>query len=368
MIGDEKGTVEYVGIKSTRLRSVTGEQIVISNGDLLKSRVRNFSRLAERRADLIAVGIVYETPRELIRELPKMHRGRDPRGDGRALRSRPLRPLRRLRADCSRPSTSSRRASTSPSWTPAVDQPAPARRVLAPRHRIRYPTTQFTVNVAPEPSAPRPARSALPSIAKPSPWRIEAYAAHRLGSGTRPRGARHMTTRTIAIALVALAMSSTLADARPVVKNLGGGLGGARDRRRPREVARRRREGPEGPREPRGRAKELTYPVVFDSSGRPLVRITLDGSVAGYERPEAVARRPGRRRERIGLQLPRRRHRGLRAAGFARGDRHVEGHPRRGPLEPDVHRRRRRDQRRPPPAPHQPAAAPPSTAAASRSA
>jgi small-conductance mechanosensitive channel len=70
-IGDEKGTVEYIGIKSTRLRSVTGEQIVFSNGDLLKSRVRNFSRLAERRADL-QLRIAYETPRELIRELPKI--------------------------------------------------------------------------------------------------------------------------------------------------------------------------------------------------------------------------------------------------------------------------------------------------------
>lgn len=70
-VGDEKGTVEYIGIKSTRLRSVTGEQIVISNGDLLKSRVRNFSRLAERRADL-QLRIAYETPRVLIRELPKI--------------------------------------------------------------------------------------------------------------------------------------------------------------------------------------------------------------------------------------------------------------------------------------------------------
>jgi small-conductance mechanosensitive channel len=70
-VGDESGTVEYIGIKSTRLRSATGEQIVISNGDLLKSRVRNFSRLAERRADL-ALRIAYETPRGQIRELPKV--------------------------------------------------------------------------------------------------------------------------------------------------------------------------------------------------------------------------------------------------------------------------------------------------------
>jgi small-conductance mechanosensitive channel len=70
-VGDESGTVEYIGIKSTRLRSATGEQIVISNGDLLKSRVRNYSRLAERRADL-SLRIAYETPRERIREIPKL--------------------------------------------------------------------------------------------------------------------------------------------------------------------------------------------------------------------------------------------------------------------------------------------------------
>ena len=70
-IGDENGTVEYIGIKSTRLRSVTGEQIVISNGDLLKSRVRNFSRLRERRADL-QLRIAYETPHKLIAELPRI--------------------------------------------------------------------------------------------------------------------------------------------------------------------------------------------------------------------------------------------------------------------------------------------------------
>ncbi len=70
-VGEEKGTVEYIGIKSTRLRSVTGEQIIVSNGDLLKSRVRNFSRLRERRADLM-LRIAYETPHKLIAELPRI--------------------------------------------------------------------------------------------------------------------------------------------------------------------------------------------------------------------------------------------------------------------------------------------------------
>ena len=70
-IGDEKGTVEQIGIKSTRLRSLTGEQIILSNSDVLKSRVRNYTPIFERRAEL-RLQIAYETPRHLIRELPKI--------------------------------------------------------------------------------------------------------------------------------------------------------------------------------------------------------------------------------------------------------------------------------------------------------
>jgi small-conductance mechanosensitive channel len=69
VIGEEKGTVEQIGIKSTRLRSLSGEQIVISNGDLLKSRVRNYGLLYERRA-AFTLRIAYETPLELVRGLP----------------------------------------------------------------------------------------------------------------------------------------------------------------------------------------------------------------------------------------------------------------------------------------------------------
>lgn len=66
VVGDEKGTVEYIGIKSTRLRSVDGEQIVLSNADLLGARVRNFGLMYERRV-VYRLGIVYETPREKIK-------------------------------------------------------------------------------------------------------------------------------------------------------------------------------------------------------------------------------------------------------------------------------------------------------------
>lgn len=71
IVGEEKGTVEYIGIKSTRLRSLSGEQIVISNGDLLGSRVRNYGLLYERRV-VFQIGIVYETSLEQISEVPRI--------------------------------------------------------------------------------------------------------------------------------------------------------------------------------------------------------------------------------------------------------------------------------------------------------
>lgn len=71
VIGEEKGTVEHIGIKSTRLRSLSGEQVVMSNADLLSSRVHNFGLLYERRA-VFRVGITYETPRDKVAEMPRL--------------------------------------------------------------------------------------------------------------------------------------------------------------------------------------------------------------------------------------------------------------------------------------------------------
>ncbi len=65
------GTVTHVGIKSTRLRSVTGEQIILSNGEVLKNGVRNFERLGQRRAVLIT-RIAPETIEAKARLLPEI--------------------------------------------------------------------------------------------------------------------------------------------------------------------------------------------------------------------------------------------------------------------------------------------------------
>src|SRR5208282_3567030 len=60
-----EGAVEQIGIKSTRLRSVSGEQIIIANADLLRSRVRNLGRAIERRA-LFSFALSYQTQRALL--------------------------------------------------------------------------------------------------------------------------------------------------------------------------------------------------------------------------------------------------------------------------------------------------------------
>jgi len=49
IVGDFLGTIEHIGIKTTRIRSLGGEQIVFSNADLTNSRVRNYKRMEQRR-------------------------------------------------------------------------------------------------------------------------------------------------------------------------------------------------------------------------------------------------------------------------------------------------------------------------------
>ena len=65
------GKVEHIGIKTTRLRSVGGEQIILSNADILKSRVRNFGRLSEQRI-LATIRVKFDTPADKLKALPQL--------------------------------------------------------------------------------------------------------------------------------------------------------------------------------------------------------------------------------------------------------------------------------------------------------
>lgn len=73
VVGDLSGTVEHVGLKTTRVRSLSGEQLVFSNSDLLSSRIRNFKRMNERRV-VFHVGVVYGTPAEKLQRIPELVR------------------------------------------------------------------------------------------------------------------------------------------------------------------------------------------------------------------------------------------------------------------------------------------------------
>jgi small-conductance mechanosensitive channel len=72
-VDDFVGTVEYIGVKSTRLRSVNGEQIIVPNSNLLASRVRNHTRATERRV-VFAISVGQETPREQLQKIPSLIR------------------------------------------------------------------------------------------------------------------------------------------------------------------------------------------------------------------------------------------------------------------------------------------------------
>ena len=73
IIGDLMGGVEHIGLKTTRIRSLSGEQLVFSNNDLLESRIRNFGRMKERRVDF-PIGVTYQTPREKLAKIPALIR------------------------------------------------------------------------------------------------------------------------------------------------------------------------------------------------------------------------------------------------------------------------------------------------------
>ncbi len=65
------GTVEYVGLKTTRIRSLGGEELIFANGDLLKSRLQNMTRMQRRRI-VFSISVTYDTPRDKLAAIPPM--------------------------------------------------------------------------------------------------------------------------------------------------------------------------------------------------------------------------------------------------------------------------------------------------------
>ena len=69
--GDYQGTIESIGLKTTRIRSLSGEQIIFSNTDLLQSRLRNIQRMTERRVSF-ELGVTYQTSPETLKAIPQI--------------------------------------------------------------------------------------------------------------------------------------------------------------------------------------------------------------------------------------------------------------------------------------------------------
>ncbi len=71
IVGDYMGVVEKIGIKTTRLRALRGEEIVIPNKELVSSKIQNFKRMNERRI-VFNIGVVYDTPTEKMKKIPQI--------------------------------------------------------------------------------------------------------------------------------------------------------------------------------------------------------------------------------------------------------------------------------------------------------
>ncbi|MDQ8022733.1 MAG: mechanosensitive ion channel family protein [Moraxellaceae bacterium] len=69
IVDDYMGTVKHVGLKTTRIQSLSGEELIFSNNDLLKSRIRNYKRMNERRI-VFSFGVTYDTPADKLEALP----------------------------------------------------------------------------------------------------------------------------------------------------------------------------------------------------------------------------------------------------------------------------------------------------------
>lgn len=69
IIDEKKGVVDFIGIKTTRIKSLSGEQLVFSNSDLTNSRIHNYKRM-ERRRILFNIGVTYQTSHENLKKIP----------------------------------------------------------------------------------------------------------------------------------------------------------------------------------------------------------------------------------------------------------------------------------------------------------
>ena len=71
VVGEHKGTVKHIGLKTTRITALQGEEIVISNTELTSSRIQNFKKMQQRRI-VFEIGVEYSTSQENLKAIPEI--------------------------------------------------------------------------------------------------------------------------------------------------------------------------------------------------------------------------------------------------------------------------------------------------------
>ncbi len=71
VIGSDNGTVEKIGMKSTRIKTLQGQELIISNKELTESRINNFKKMKKRRV-VFQFGVTYDTKSSTLKKIPKM--------------------------------------------------------------------------------------------------------------------------------------------------------------------------------------------------------------------------------------------------------------------------------------------------------
>jgi small-conductance mechanosensitive channel len=74
IVEDTMGTVENIGIKTTRIRSLSGEEVICANSLLTGSKIKNYKRMFNRRV-VFTIGVVYGTPKEKLEKIPVIIKG-----------------------------------------------------------------------------------------------------------------------------------------------------------------------------------------------------------------------------------------------------------------------------------------------------
>lgn len=69
VVDDKSGNIEYIGIKTTRIKTLNGEQLICSNKDLTDSRIHNYKRMEKRRV-VFNLRVVYQTSHEALSQIP----------------------------------------------------------------------------------------------------------------------------------------------------------------------------------------------------------------------------------------------------------------------------------------------------------